>query len=190
LESLINISKKSPISELVSYESLKIIFKNLPKVIEHPKEIKFRKNMAWASTLAGIAIAHRGTTTAHAIAEVLGGITNIPHSYAVAISTIPVLRETISGSKEKLSSIYQYVFQEKDDVENNHAELFVDSVEKLIRKCELDRKLKDDFPDISKDLPGKTLEYLKKYKFRPLKQHPIEFSDEELLEIIKKIIGT
>ena len=37
LESLINISKKSPISELVSYEALKIIFKNLN--LENEEEV-------------------------------------------------------------------------------------------------------------------------------------------------------
>ena len=71
LESFINISKNSPISEFISIEAMKLIFTYLPKVMHEPENIEYRQKMAWASTLSGIAISHRGTTTAHAIACLL-----------------------------------------------------------------------------------------------------------------------
>ena len=111
LESFINISKNSPISEFISIEAMKLIFTYLPKVMHEPENIEYRQKMAWASTLSGIAISHRGTTTAHAIAETLGGLIQIPHAHAVAITTYPVLKETLHYAKEQFAYIYEHIFQ-------------------------------------------------------------------------------
>lgn len=190
LESYMNISKQSPISEMVSIEAMKIIFSYLPKTIEEPNNIENRKQMAWASTLSGISIAHRGTTTAHAIEEVLGGIMKIPHSYAVAISTYPVLKETLPYAEKELALIYECVFSTTDGVEYENAKLFVDSVYKLIKKCGLNRSLNNDISNLPENLANQVLEYLNNYKFRPLKQHCVEFSNGKLSKIITEIIGT
>jgi len=190
LESYMNISKQSPISEMLSIEAMKIIFSYLPKTIEEPNNIENRKQMAWASTLSGISIAHRGTTTAHAIAEVLGGIMKIPHSYAVAISTYPVLKETLPYAEKELALIYEHVFSTTDGVEYENAKLFVDSVYKLIKKCGLSRNLNNDISNLPENLDNQVLEYLNNYKFRPLKQHCVEFSNGKLSKIITEIIWT
>jgi len=121
VESFINISKASLVSEMFSVESLKIIFNCLPQIIKNPENIKLRTKMAWASTLSGISIAHRGTTTAHAIAEVIGGLTKLPHSTCVAASTLPVLTETLKYEAKKLSDLYNVVFLNESNNSQNNA---------------------------------------------------------------------
>ena len=101
-ESYINISKISPVAELVATHAIELIFKNLKNACDNPTNIDARLNMAWASTLAGIAISHRGTTTPHAIAEPLGTLTKLPHAITVCLCTVPVLKHSYEVLREKL----------------------------------------------------------------------------------------
>ncbi len=114
----------------------------------------------------------------------------IPHSYAVAISTYPVLKETLPYAEKELALIYEHVFSTTDGVEYENAKLFVDSVYKLIKKCGLSRNLNNDISNLPENLDNQVLEYLNNYKFRPLKQHCVEFSNGKLSKIITEIIGT
>ena len=188
LESLINISKQSPISELVSYEAMKIIFKYLPKVVNEPNNIEFRENMAWASTLAGIAIAHRGTTTTHAIAETLGGLMKIPHGEAVSISTIPVLSKTIPHQKEKFNKMFGYIFSETINDENDYSEEMMNRITSLITTVGMNKSLIDSQENIPEQFSKRIVDVMLDYKYRPLKQHPVIFDTESLNNIISEIV--
>ena len=189
LESFINISKNSPISEFISIEAMKLIFTYLPKVMHEPENIEYRQKMAWASTLSGIAISHRGTTTAHAIAETLGGLIQIPHAHAVAITTYPVLKETLPYAKEQLAYIYERVFQENAKHKSNeNAAAFVNSVYKLIDEVGLNRNLTNYINKIPTNFSEKLLETLLNYKYRPLRQHPKKFESTDLKKMIEVVV--
>ena len=184
-ESFINISKKSPVSEMVAIESIRLIYNNLKKAVELPDDIEVRLNMAWASTLAGIAIAHRGTTTTHAIAEPLGALTKLPHGLTVVISTLPVIRRTWKHIEEKLNYLANLIFIG----ENNStvdAVFFIRRLEELFVKVGVAKPLKELFK-IENNFEGLLLENILKYKSRPLQQHPIVFEKDQLLEIIANI---
>ena len=188
LESCMNISKKSPISELTGIESMKIIIQCLPEILETASNLELRTKLAWASTLAGIAIAHRGTTTAHAIAETMGGLIKIPHGIAVAISTIPVLKATLQSNPDSLSTLYDKLFF--DDIiksTQDKANTLVNSVSQLLEKVGLNKHV-NNYHDTSSDFPDKILNNLLNFKYRPLKQHPVEFNNETLKKIIEEII--
>ena len=188
LESLINISKESPISEIVSYEAMKIIFEYLPKVIDQPENIEFRKNMAWASTLAGIAIAHRGTTTTHAIAETLGGLTKIPHAEAVSISTIPVLTKTMPQQKERFKEMFSRIFPESTNNEKDYSEEMMVRITSLITTAGMNKSLVDSQHNISEEFSKEIVTTMLDYKYRPLKQHPVIFDTESLNNIVSEIV--
>jgi alcohol dehydrogenase class IV len=188
LESCMNISKKSPIAELSGIEAMKIILQYLPEILKNPTNLELRTKLSWASTLAGIAITHRGTTTSHAIAETMGGLIKIPHGIAVAISTFPVLKATLQSNPESISSLYDKLFFEDITKSTKYkAEYLVNSVFELLRKVGLNKHA-NDFQDISSDLSGKILHNVLKYKYRPLKQHPVEFNSEVLKKIIEEVV--
>ncbi len=188
LESCLNISKYSPVSECAGIEAMKIIFECLPKVLQDPKNLDLRRNMAWASTLAGIAIAHRGTTTAHAIAETMGALIKIPHGIAVAISTLPVLKATLQNKPESLSYVYDKLFLECTERSTDHkADYLVNLVFELLDKVGLNKHA-SSYHDISDDLPEKILYNVLNFKYRPLKQHPVEFNSKDLKKIIEEIV--
>ena len=192
LESCLNISKFSPVSEWAGIESMKIIFHFLPKVIKEPSNLEWRMNMAWASTLAGIAITHRGTTTAHAIAETLGALTKIPHAHCVTISTMPTLKYTYRKTIDKLVEIYDRLYwHDNNKIDRDEkAKLIIKKVENLIEQIGMKRTAKDYLSkEMIVGLNNKILNHMLTHKFRPLKQHVIQFSNNELLMIINEIIG-
>tara|TARA_B100000029_G_scaffold514559_1_gene617894 strand:- start:703 stop:1869 length:1167 start_codon:yes stop_codon:yes gene_type:complete len=186
-ESFINISKKSPVSEWAAAESIRLIFKNLYIAFSNPNDLKARIGMAWASTLAGIAIAHRGTTTPHAIAEPMGAMFKIPHAQIVTICTLPVLRYTKEIIKDKLQYLNSILLFDKSYQNKDLNEEFYIKLENLISNLGINVCLKDisNNLEINIDL---ICENVLQYKFRPLKQHPVEFNDSQLKAIIKEIV--
>ncbi len=88
LESYLN-SGKTAFSAMFSLEAMKRIHKYLPIALKDGNNIEARYNLAWASTLAGIAIAQVGTTVTHIIAEVVGALNGFPHGSSVALFYAP-----------------------------------------------------------------------------------------------------
>lgn len=78
LESFISL-KANPFTTMVSREAMSIVLRNLPEAVANGENIKARENLAWASTLAGAAIAHIGVTLPHALAQPVGGMLGVPH---------------------------------------------------------------------------------------------------------------
>ena len=128
-ESYINISKLSPFTELVSEKAMTLIFRHLPEAVKKGSNVKSRLKMAYASSLAGMAISHRGTTTTHAIAEPMGALTKLPHSVTVCLCTLPVLKHSYDHIKEKLDRLNKIIFL---DYDNNYD--FIENFEILINK--------------------------------------------------------
>ena len=190
LEATINVSKQAPMAELFGIEAMKLVFANLKGAIDQPDNLEYRQNMALAAALAGMAISHRGTTTAHAIAEPLGAITHIPHGLGVTISTIPVLRHTIEGAPEGLARLWREVcFGQKLENDAAEATAFVGALEALIMAVGMNKTVETIIgKDQCQELDERLIDSIMKFKFRPLKQHPVEFDAVSLRPIVRDII--
>jgi len=190
LEATINISKAAPMAELFGKEAMKLAFANLEGAIAEPESLEYRQNMALAAVLAGMAISHRGTTTAHAIAEPLGALTHIPHGVGVTISTVPVLRHTVSKAPEGLARLWREVcFGEQLTTTAEEASAFIDKVEDLIEAVAMNKTVVDILGlDACKGLDEKLIASITQFKFRPLKQHPVEFDGVSLGPIVRDIV--
>ncbi|ODN29903.1 iron-containing alcohol dehydrogenase [Fervidobacterium thailandense] len=91
-------TKSAPLTEQISLQALNLAKENLPKVLEFPDELEFRKNMALASLLAGMAIAHTGTTISHAMGNPLTTEKSLRHGIASSVS-LPFCLEYYETSK-------------------------------------------------------------------------------------------
>lgn len=190
LEATINISKVAPMAELFGIEAMKRVMKWLPVAYADGQNLEARQQMAFAATLAGMAISHRGTTTAHAIAEPLGALTHIPHGLGVTVSTVPVLRATIPHAPESLARLAKDVCgAEGFDSPTAAATHFVDALEGLIASVDLKKTVRDIIGDAASDgLAPRLIDSIMRFKFRPLKQHPVEFDAQTLKPIVDQII--
>lgn len=185
LEATINISKPAPMAELFGIKAMTIIGENLPAVLAAPQDQALRQNIAYASTLAGMAISHRGTTTAHAIAEPLGALTKIPHGVGVAITTLPVMRNTENYAETILSNLDTQVFSSAQPSAAN----FNANLEKLIENAGLNKTVTDILgAEKVKGLADELVTNVMNFKFRPLKQHPMEWGEEGVRKIVNELI--
>ena len=66
--------------------AIRLIYQNLVKTLERPRDLNTRANLLAASTLAGLAIDGAGTGLAHSIGHALGTIAGIHHGRAVALA--------------------------------------------------------------------------------------------------------
>lgn len=191
LESYLNVSKHSPVTEWAAKEAMAIIVGTLPATFRNPADLELRAKMCWASTLAGIAISHRGTTTAHAIAEPLGALTHLPHGVAVALCTIPVLRRTLPAIERQAATLHRAlrVASGTTAAPRDEARAFLSDVEALVESVGLHKPASHFLPkEKLEGLDSLLCESILKFKFRPLKQHPVEFGAEELLEVIRAVL--
>jgi len=184
-EAYINVSKYAPAAEWAGVEAIRQVFLHLDTAYQEPENLEARTGMAWASTLAGIAISHRGTTTPHAIAEPMGALFNISHGLAVSICTLPILSHSIKAIEEKLTILKTIISGSIST--NQSGDGFMDSLESLINKLELNLALKD-ITEVYESTVDLIFKNVMKFKFRPLKQHPVEFDTTQLKTIINEIV--
>ena len=72
--------------DMMAWQAIELVVENLPKLVNHPDDIKSREKMAWADTLAGLCIANAGVTLPHGMGMAIGGMyPHIAHGEALAI---------------------------------------------------------------------------------------------------------
>jgi len=81
LESIWN-RNASPVSEAYAFQALHLSLKALPRVLEDGNNLDSRRDMQWASTLAGLAISQTRTAIAHSISYPLTLKFGVPHGLA------------------------------------------------------------------------------------------------------------
>lgn len=136
-------------------KAVELIFANLKKAYENGDDMTARKNMLYASYLAGNAFTRSYVGYVHAIAHSLGGKYNIPHGLANAV-LLPYLLE-VYGSKiyKKLHKlgIYAKVSLENDSDEEG-AKKFIEAIKNMQKEFAIGDKLpnlkEEDFDELAK----------------------------------------
>ena len=108
LDSILNKYKNNK-SSLLSTDSLMIMNNYVPKILEDPSNIEYRKNSLKASNLAGKAINITRTSLNHSISYPLTNLYGLEHGFACAFSVLGIIenfRELIE-SIEEASFIFQ-----------------------------------------------------------------------------------
>jgi len=83
VEACINI-QASPFAKMVGLEATRLVGRYLARAVANGSDREARENMSWASTLAGIAIAHSNPTLPHALGQAAGGFMHASHGASVA----------------------------------------------------------------------------------------------------------
>ena len=101
--------RTSPLTEVMSLEAIRLIFENLPAVLNDPHNIILRTRLAWADTLAGMCLANGGADLPHPLGEIIGGICpRIAHGETLAMVYPDFLKfkEPLSGDSFKKITTY------------------------------------------------------------------------------------
>jgi alcohol dehydrogenase len=76
----------TPFTNLFAREAITLVVENLGNVLENGQDLEARGRMAWANTIAGIAIGEGKSSTVaiHALGHSIGGQTDAPHGLTMA----------------------------------------------------------------------------------------------------------
>jgi alcohol dehydrogenase class IV len=86
----------SPVVQAMGLQSIRMIARRLPGVLEHPADLEGRGELAVAAALAGMAIDQAGCGIAHAMGHALTSLAGVHHGLAVAL----VLRAAFGWNAE------------------------------------------------------------------------------------------
>ncbi len=186
LESFLNKANRTPFSDMVASEAMRTIYQSLPQVLNQLGNLELRRDMAWGSLLAGVAIANAGTTVAHALAQPLGARSHLPHSVTVSIFTVPVLRHTWDAAIDEFGSLCSVLDPRIGQHLMGHqrAKKTVTLVEDLLAMAEMNHRL--GTYSISAEQTQGIVDDVFSYMSRPLAQHPKQFSRQEIQAIIQE----
>ena len=92
-------------SEMIALESMRLFAENILTCCTDGRDIEARSNMAFASMLGGLAIAHCPCTIGHVLGQCLSGYTNAPYGASLAVCTAQIVRWTLPAGREKLARI-------------------------------------------------------------------------------------
>lgn len=95
----------SPMTDLNALESIKLIYKYMPKVYENPQNEEYRNQMMLASLYAGLAFSNASLGTVHAMAHSLGGLKDLPHGLCNSILLDKVIDFNFDASPDKFKKI-------------------------------------------------------------------------------------
>jgi len=181
------VSKKSnPLTDGICLEGLKRITRSLRRAYENGSDRIAREDMALASMFGGLALANAKLGAVHGIAGPVGGMFSAPHGNICARLLPYVMEANFKALKERLPdspSLKRY-----DEV----ARILTG---KLTAKAADGISFVQNLCEILKVPPlaqfGLTDEYIptildKSRKASSMKGNPVEITDEELTEVLKK----
>lgn len=167
----------------LSLEAVKLIFENIETAYKDGNNTEARKNMLYASHIAGIAFSKSYVGYVHAVAHSLGGQYNVPHGFANAV-IMPVVLESYGASvykKLKDLGIAAGVCLEEDD-EKTAAEKFIAAIYALNEKMGIPKFIsgikKEDIPKMARHADKEA---------NPLYPVPVLMNAEELHEFYRKV---
>lgn len=136
-------------------QAVKLIFENIQKAYKDGNDMKARKNMLYASYLAGNAFTRSYVGYVHAVAHSLGGKYNVPHGLANAVLLPYVLEEYGETVYKKLHQLAILVgLSDKEESDEDGAKKFINAIWQLQHTLNIDSKIKgikeEDIPEMAK----------------------------------------
>lgn len=138
-----------------SEKAVKLIFENIQKAYDDGSDMTARKNMLYASYLAGNAFTRSYVGYVHAVAHSLGGKYNVPHGLANSVLLPYVLEsfgETIYKKLHRLAIVAGLCNEESSDEDG--AKIFIDAVWQMQKDLNIGNKIdgikEEDIPEMAK----------------------------------------
>ncbi len=119
-----------------SRECVRLVFRNLPRLITTPDDIDARQNMSLAAYYGGNAINKQLVGYVHAFAHTIGAFYHIPHGKAIALCLVPVVSFQKSICMDKLAKLAVYCgFARESDDKAAAADRLLAALEQLLETC-------------------------------------------------------
>jgi len=147
MEALMSV-QANPISDALSLEAVKLIFKSLRKAYHHGEDIEARWNMSLAATLGGWVIGFPWiggpATIGHCISEAVGSKYKIPHGVACGIALPYAMEYNLPLLIEKLAMVAAAMGEDTTGSTKRDASLMsIDATLRLMQDVEMPMCLRE-----------------------------------------------
>ena len=126
-----------PMIDLYALEGIRLISRNLLRVLAVPGDVDARENMAVASMYGGLCLGPVNTAAIHALSYPLGGRFHVPHGISNAILMPHVLRMNLPSASNRYAEVARALGVQADGDDLEIAELGVQVLFDLIRKTKI-----------------------------------------------------
>ena len=175
--------KASLLSDIVSEEGIRRIWKSLPTAFSEGSNLDARENMLYGSFLAGIGLANAGVTAVHSISYPLGGTFGIAHGIGNGLLLPYVLKFNLPAIAEKLGTLAKKLNKQWENLSDiEAADSFVGAIEEFLTTFKIPTlKQLNVPPDSFSQLAEDSLKIAV-----PIENNPREISKEDIIQIYKK----
>lgn len=136
--------RKNPLADSLAREALRLMYDNLPRVLQNGRDIEARSAMLTGSMMAGMAFANAPVAAVHALAYPLGGHFHVPHGLSNALVLAPVLRYNLPAAEKhyaELASVINPV--QRFEGVSQAAHWFVQEMARLVSSMPMSQRLRD-----------------------------------------------
>jgi alcohol dehydrogenase class IV len=172
----------NPITDGLALESLKLIFRSLPKACAKGDDLTARYEMSLAALMAGLAFSNSMLNAGHAIAYTYSHKYNLPHGIACGLATPYVLRYNMPKVMDRVVMIAKAIGEDVEDPQEA-GERVVRRIVELIKQIGMPSNLRDigvkeeEISEFAGDL-------LNKYS-RLLPNNPRDITYEDAVDILR-----
>ncbi len=148
-------AKANPVSSMLAREALRLLGKNIERVVSTPNDNDARGAMLLGSMLAGQAFANAPVAAVHALAYPIGGHFGVPHGLSNALVLPHVMRFNATEATAQYAEIAPDAFPQLAQIDDAVARCaaFIDALTDLPGRVGVPTRLRDvDIPQSA--LPG------------------------------------
>jgi alcohol dehydrogenase class IV len=183
LESYLSV-KSNTLTDALAFSGLERIAQSLLKVVENGNNLDARTDMSYAALISGMTLTNAGLGLVHGFAQPLGSLFPIPHGIVCSTMMAVVNKQTVRKlrvfnnedvTQKKYSNIGRLFANSGSKDDFYYIDYLLDTIESYIYNFKI--------PSLSKY--GVTTDDLTKIvDLTELKNHPVNFSKSELVEIL------
>ena len=163
--------------------AIKLIYENLDKVYNNPKDMEGREALLVASFFAGMAFTRTYVGYVHAFAHTIGGKYGYAHGMANAVLLPHIMREYEVCCKQRFAKLYDLVTLPSDSLSKEEkARRFVDSIYAMNKRFNIPEKF-EKFPKSDMEMITK-IAFKESHGTYPV---PVYFSMKKAKELLEKV---
>ncbi|MHB1132769.1 MAG: iron-containing alcohol dehydrogenase family protein [Chloroflexota bacterium] len=104
VESFISV-RANPISDIFALEAIRLVARNLPKVMANGDDLEARDAMLRAATVAIVSASNTGLGADHAVAMPLCSLFHLPHGLVIGMMLAPVMEYNREAAEDRLAIV-------------------------------------------------------------------------------------
>jgi alcohol dehydrogenase len=142
IEAFVAEQTSSPLTDILSLESLRMLFAYLPTATKEGNNIEARSQTLVASTMAGLAFSSCGVGIVHALSHAIGGQYGTHHGMTNAVLLPYGMKFNLGFATGRYARMSRYLKLSNSDNDKNAANVFIEAVETLVSSLDLPTKLR------------------------------------------------